>query len=152
MGGAGRGAAEGREAFDAGDYRWAATLLNHVVFADPKNAEARELLARTYDQLGYQAECGVWRDVYLTGALELRHGAPRGRPRPPLAGDILARIPLDLFFAAMATRLNGPKAAEQDPITLNFVFTDLGESYVLTLENAVLHHRPRDATRAPPRR
>ena len=46
------------------------------MFAQPDNQAARELLAKTYDQLGYQAESGPWRDVYLTGAYELRNGPP----------------------------------------------------------------------------
>jgi alkyl sulfatase BDS1-like metallo-beta-lactamase superfamily hydrolase len=61
------------------------------------------------------------------------------------AGGIIARIPLDLFFAAMATRLNGPRAAEHEPMTVNFVFTDVGETQVLQLENAVLHHHKGEA-------
>ena len=65
---------KGREAAERGEYRWAAMLLNQLVFAAPENADAREALARVYDQLGYQAESGPWRDVYLTGALELRRG------------------------------------------------------------------------------
>jgi alkyl sulfatase BDS1-like metallo-beta-lactamase superfamily hydrolase len=146
IGGAAAVKEKGKAALESGDYRWAATLLDHLVFADPKDAEARELLARAYDQLGYQAESGVWRSVYLTGANELRHGVPEGGGLDTrFAGDILARIPLELFFAAMATRLNGPKAAEQEPLTLNFVFTDAGETHVLNLENAVLHHWQRDA-------
>ena len=79
MGGAAEVLRKAQAAFDRGDYRWAATLLNHLVFADPDDAEARELLARAYDQLGYQAESGPWRDVYLTGAFELRHGSLRRR-------------------------------------------------------------------------
>jgi alkyl sulfatase BDS1-like metallo-beta-lactamase superfamily hydrolase len=132
-------------ALERGEYRWAATLLDHLVFADPGDGEARALLARAYDQLGYQAESGVWRSVYLTGASELRHGAPKAGLDPRLAADILAQIPLDLFFSAMATRLNGPKAAQSDPVKINFVFRDVGETHVLELENAVLHHRKRDA-------
>jgi alkyl sulfatase BDS1-like metallo-beta-lactamase superfamily hydrolase len=146
LGGAAAVKQQATAALESGDYRWAATLLDHLVFTDPSDAEARELLARAYDQLGYQAESGVWRSVYLTGANELRHGVPElGGLDTRFAGDILARIPLDLFFAAMATRVNGPKAAEADPVTLNFVFTDVGESYVLRLENAVLHHWRREA-------
>ncbi len=146
FGGAAAVKEKARAAIDAGDYRWAATLVDHLVFADPKDDEARELLARAYDQLGYQAESGVWRSVYLTGANELRHGAPdSGGLDTRFAGDILARIPLDSFFAALATRLDGPKAAEQEPVTLNFVFTDAGETHVLQLENAVLHHWQREA-------
>ncbi len=88
MGGADVILSKAQADFDKGEYRWVAELLNHLVFAQPDNAAAKSLLAQTYDQLAYQAESGPWRDVYLTGALELRQGAPeegswhcqRGRP------------------------------------------------------------------------
>src|SRR5690606_5646181 len=78
MGGADAVLARGREAFARGELRWAATLLDHLVFAEPGRADARALLADVYDQLGYRAESGPWRDVYLTGAHELRHGVRPG--------------------------------------------------------------------------
>jgi alkyl sulfatase BDS1-like metallo-beta-lactamase superfamily hydrolase len=139
MGGADAVVARARAAYNGGDYRWAATLLDHVIAAEPGHATAPDLLAQTYDQLGYQAESGPWRDVYLSGAHELRHGI---RPRDIIggAGDMLDTIPLDLFFAAMATRVNGPKAGGEE-LTFNFVFTDVGQTFVLHLQNAVLHHR-----------
>jgi alkyl sulfatase BDS1-like metallo-beta-lactamase superfamily hydrolase len=62
----GRGAAQA--AYDKGDFRWAAELLNHAVFGDPDNKAAKELLARTYDQMGYMAEAATWRNSYLTAA------------------------------------------------------------------------------------
>jgi len=130
-------------AFDAGDYRWAATLLDHLVFARPDDARARELLARTYDQLGYQAESGPWRDVYLSGAYELRHGTPENGFSLANATELLRRTPVQRFLEALATRIDGP-AAEGKRMVLNFVLTDVGESYVLTLENSVLHPRRRD--------
>jgi alkyl sulfatase BDS1-like metallo-beta-lactamase superfamily hydrolase len=144
MGGRDEGLRKAREAFESGEYRWAATLLNHLVFADPGRAEARELLAATYDQLGYRAESGPWRDVYLTGAFELRHGVPETTLRLATASELLRHTPVDRFFTSMAARLDGPKA-EGKAMTLNFVFTDLGETYVLSLENAVLHHDRREA-------
>jgi len=143
MGGAAAVKGQLRDAFERGEYRWAATLGNHLVFADPDDAESRELLARTYDQLGYRAESGVWRSVYLTGAQELRHGAQGSELTTRLALGLLRHVPLSDFFDAMAARLDGPKAAG-DPMTLNFVFTDVGETHVLTLENAVLHHAQRE--------
>jgi alkyl sulfatase BDS1-like metallo-beta-lactamase superfamily hydrolase len=148
MGGPAAVKTRARSALEAGEYRWAATLLDHLVFADPGDAEAHALLASAYDQLGYQAESGVWRAVYLRGADELRHGVSGPRIGAASAAAILARIPLDLFFAAMATRVDGKKAAGQDPVTVNFVFTDVGETHVLTLENAVLHHWQREADAA----
>jgi alkyl sulfatase BDS1-like metallo-beta-lactamase superfamily hydrolase len=136
--------AAGQKAFDQGDYRWAAELLDHAVFAEPKSLPARELLARTYEQLGYQAESATWRGFYLTGALELLSGPPeKGIDRAALL-DMLASTPIDRFLDAMAASLDGPAAGGKD-LRVNLVFSDTGESYVLWLENAVLHHR-----RAPP--
>jgi alkyl sulfatase BDS1-like metallo-beta-lactamase superfamily hydrolase len=146
LGGAAAVKEQARGALERGEDRWAATLLDHLVFAEPGDGEAKALLASAYEQLGYQAESGVWRSVYLTGANELRRGPPdSGGLENRVAGDLLARIPLELFFAAMATRVDGAKAAAQDPVTLNFVFTDVGETHVLDLENGVLHHRQADA-------
>jgi alkyl sulfatase BDS1-like metallo-beta-lactamase superfamily hydrolase len=140
MGGAAEALRKTREAVERGDYRWAAMLGNHLVFADPGNAEAREALASAYDQLGYQAESGPWRDFYLSGAADLRHGVTT----PPLniasAAELLRHLSAERFFDSMASRLDGPKA-DGKTMVLNFTFTDLGENHVVTLENAVLHHR-----------
>ncbi|MBI2382464.1 MAG: MBL fold metallo-hydrolase [Gammaproteobacteria bacterium] len=128
-----------QEAFDRAEYRWAAELLNHLVFAEPGNENARALLARTYDQLGYRAESGPWRDVYLTGAFELRHGGPKQGLKLSEALDLLRQTPMPRFLDAMAVRLDGA-AAEGKDYTVNLVLTDLGETYVLRVRNAVLHH------------
>ena len=53
MGGAKKVMALAKSVAAAGDYRWAATLLNNVVLADSANAAARNQLAGVYDQLGY---------------------------------------------------------------------------------------------------
>jgi alkyl sulfatase BDS1-like metallo-beta-lactamase superfamily hydrolase len=128
-----------RASHDAGDYRWTATVLNHLVFAQPEDSEAKELLAQTYDQLGYRAESAPWRDVYLTGALELRQGITGSPLDPSDAVDLLRHLPMPRFFDALAARVNGPKA-EGKQLVLNFVFTDIGQSYVLSLENSVLNY------------
>jgi alkyl sulfatase BDS1-like metallo-beta-lactamase superfamily hydrolase len=130
-------------AYDRGEYRWVAEVVNHLVFADPDNQDARDLLARAYDQLGYQAESGPWRDIYLTGAFELRHGGPAEGIDLASAIDMIKHAPLERFLDAMAARLNAPKAEGKEMI-VNLVFTDLGESYVLELKNSVLRHYQRD--------
>ena len=131
-------------AYDSGDYRWAAELLKHAVYADPDDAEARELLARSFEQLGYMAEAASWRNVYLSGALELRAGPPEQGISRAMLIDVLKHAPIERFLDAMAASLNGPDAANVE-LTINLVFSDLGESHVLAIENAVLHHH-----RAPP--
>ncbi|MFO0690250.1 MAG: alkyl sulfatase dimerization domain-containing protein [Myxococcota bacterium] len=145
MGGAEAVKAKARAAIAEGDERWAVTLLDHLVFADPDDVEARDLLASAYDQLAYRAESGVWRSVYLSASNELRRGITAQALDARQAAAILGRVPLDLFFTAMATRLDGAKAATRDPFTLNFDFTDVGETHVLTVENGVLHHARRAA-------
>jgi alkyl sulfatase BDS1-like metallo-beta-lactamase superfamily hydrolase len=144
MGGAGAVLDKARAAYDRGEYRWAAEVLNHLVFAEPGNGAARGLLARTYDQLGYQAESGPWRDAYLTAARELRHGVSGQGTQLADAMGLLRQIPLPRFLDAMAARVNGPKA-DGKHLIVNLVFTDLGETHVLELKNAVLHHRRREA-------
>lgn len=144
MGGPDRILAEGRRAFDAGDYRWAAEIVGHLVFADPANAEARALQADALEQMGYQAESGPWRDFYLTGAQELRKPRPKSdTPRQASAGQ-LRTLPADNLLDALSVRLNGLAAGAQ---TIGFTvgFTDTGERFAVRVENAVLHHRPGEA-------
>jgi alkyl sulfatase BDS1-like metallo-beta-lactamase superfamily hydrolase len=129
-----------RTAQDAGDHRWAAELLKHAVYADPKDARARELLAKSFEQMGYAAEASTWRNIYLTGALELRQGPPAQGFQPAAAIDMLKYAPIERILEAMATRLDGAKAGSIR-IKINLVFSDLNEIYVLDVENAVMHSR-----------
>jgi len=161
MGGVERVVAQAQTAFDAAasgsvedgtqTYRWLAELLNHAVFAEPQNAQAKGLLAKVYDQLGYQAESAPWRDVYLTGAYELRNGAPENGIDMSIMEGVLLKTPVANFLDSMAVRLNGPKA-EGKKMDIKITFTDLNESYLLSLNNAVLRHKkvamntPADAT------
>jgi alkyl sulfatase BDS1-like metallo-beta-lactamase superfamily hydrolase len=131
--------AQVRAAFDKGDYRWAAEIGNHLVFADPSNADARHIQADALEQMGYQAESGPWRGFYLTAAMELRN--PRGPATGPgLAGAGQVReLPIEQLLDSLSVRLNGPKAGASY-MAFNLTLTDTKERYLLTLENAVLHH------------
>jgi alkyl sulfatase BDS1-like metallo-beta-lactamase superfamily hydrolase len=132
--------AAAQKAFDVGEFRWSAELLKHAVYAEPKNKTASELLARSFEQMGYMAESAPWRNFYLSGALELRKGPPdKGLSREKML-DMLQHTPIERFLEAMAASLNGPKAAGLN-LKINLIFSDLGESYVLQIENAVLHFR-----------
>jgi alkyl sulfatase BDS1-like metallo-beta-lactamase superfamily hydrolase len=138
-GGADKLVAAAQQAFDAGEFRWAAELLKHAVYADPKHRAASELMARCFEQMGYLAESAPWRNFYLTGALELRRGPPdQGIPSSALL-DMLQHTPIERFLEAMAANLNGPRAAEVS-LKINLVFSDLSESHVLHIHHGVLHH------------
>lgn len=122
------------------EYRWLAQLLNTVVFAEPDNMKAKLMLAKVYDQLGYQAESAPWRDFYLSGAYELRHGSPQQGISPSIMKDVLIKTPIEKFFDSMAVNLNGPDA-EGKSLRIEIKFSDLSLRYVLILENSVLRYQ-----------
>jgi alkyl sulfatase BDS1-like metallo-beta-lactamase superfamily hydrolase len=136
MGGAEKTIERARSDFKNGQYRWVASVMNKVVFADPTNKAARELEADALEQLGYQAEAATWRNEYLVGAQELRNGAVK-LPSTPVNEDLLKGVSLDLAFDALGTRLNAGKAEGQH-IVVNWVFKDVGDNYVTNLENSAL--------------
>lgn len=127
-------------AFEEGDYRWAATVLNHLVFADPTSGPARAMLAATYEQLGFQSESIIWRNIYLCGAQELREGV---KPRKGVGGvneDIVRAMPIGDFFDLLAVKLD-PAKAESVSRIINFELTDSGEKIVVTVNNQVENNR-----------
>ncbi|WP_370617438.1 alkyl/aryl-sulfatase [Mumia qirimensis] len=125
-----------RTAFDSGDYRWAAELLNHVVFAQQDHAAARDLLADTYEQLGYGSENGTWRNFYLSGATELRDGA-FGTPTQTSSPDMVSQLSPEMLFDALAVQVDGPRAWDEK-LSIDVVLTDVDERYRLRLANGVL--------------
>ena len=139
MGGEAATVRRARDDFKAGNYRWVASVMNDVVFAEPTNKEARELGADALEQLGYQSENATWRNAYLTGALELRNGISKVPVTSTLSHDTMKGISLDLLFDFFGVRLNAPKA-EGKRMVLNWTFTDVGEKFIVNLENSTLTH------------
>jgi len=135
MGGAAAVVARARQDYARGEYRFVAEAMSHVVFADPSNAEARQLGADALEQLGYAAESATWRNAYLLGALELRKGVAASTARAPLSPDVLRAMSVEQLFDLLAVRLNGDRA-EGKRLVINWVFPD--RSYVLNLENCAL--------------
>jgi alkyl sulfatase BDS1-like metallo-beta-lactamase superfamily hydrolase len=138
MGGADAVLKRARADFKDGQYRWVASVTSQLVFADPANQEARELGADALEQLGYQSEAATWRNAYLLGAAELRHGVPKA-PASGASAELLKGVSIDLAFDVLAVRLNAAKA-EGKTIVINWTFSDLGQTYVMNLENSALTH------------
>ncbi len=138
MGGADAAIRRARDDFKAGQYRWVARVMSDVVFADPANKDARTLGADALEQLGFQSEAATWRNAYLLGAQELRNGVGDQKPSVTSA-DLLKGVSIDLAFDYLGVRLNAAKA-EGKRIVINWTFTDLGQSYVMNLENSALTH------------
>ena len=149
MGGADAILQRARKDYDAGEYRWVAQVLQHVILVDPQNMAARMLAADALEQLGYQAESGPWRNAYLSGARDLRGLPPHQTAQMAVPGTPqIQAMPAALYFAYLGVRLDGVRAQGQQ-LCLRIHLTDTGESWDLRLGNSVLHAR-RAADTSPP--
>ena len=136
MGGPGKALKVAADAFEAGDYRWSSQVASHIVFADDTNEDAREMLARSLEQMAYQAEGMLWRNMYLTGAQEARK-TPEQAPISTTVPEIIATIDSSELFELLAVRVDPAKAEAQD-VAVRFVFPDRDENFRVTLKNSVL--------------
>jgi alkyl sulfatase BDS1-like metallo-beta-lactamase superfamily hydrolase len=144
MGGADAVMAAAQKAYDAGDYRWAAQLLQHLVYAQPDDQPARFLQADAFEQLGYQSEAATWRNIYFTGAFELRKGLPKAAPDVASSPDMIKYLPVEMVFDFLGIQLDADKAAGKT-ITINFEVEDTKKPYALTLRNRVLNYSAKPA-------
>jgi alkyl sulfatase BDS1-like metallo-beta-lactamase superfamily hydrolase len=139
MGGADAAVAVAQQAFDDGDYRWAVEVLNHVLFAEQQHPLARALQADSFEQLGYGAENGTWRNFFLSGAAELRQGQ-FGTPTTTMAPDLMGALTVEQVLASIAIRIDGPEAWD-DHLVVCFVVTDLDTTYVVELRNGTMNFK-----------
>ncbi len=144
MGGADAVLQRARSDHDRGEYRWVAQVCSLVCHAgqagEPAVLQASALGADALEQLGYQAESATWRNAYLQGAMELRHGPPDLPAMGAAAADLARAMPLGLFFDYLAMRLDGAQAEGQRS-RINWCFSDTGEQLLLNLEHCALTHR-----------
>jgi alkyl sulfatase BDS1-like metallo-beta-lactamase superfamily hydrolase len=130
-----------RVAFDAGDYRWVTEIVNHLVFADPTNTDARNLQADALEQLGYQAESSTFRNAYLMGAQELRKGPPKPSSNAVRGRGLLLAMTVEQVFDSLAVRM---KQEELGGLTtcINWNFTDTKELWIMGISNRTLYYTP----------
>jgi alkyl sulfatase BDS1-like metallo-beta-lactamase superfamily hydrolase len=139
MGGIDRVVELAAAAFGSGDFRWAATLLDHAIFTDSNHGGARELYADTLEQLAYGAENATWRNFFLSGATELRDGN-LGTAVTAASMTMLNQLTAEQIFDSLAIRVNGPRSWDLD-IAIDITFADPAANYRLTLHNGVLVYR-----------
>ena len=138
MGGLDRVVELAKAAFDEGDFRWAATLLDHAVFTDENHGAARQLYADTLEQLAYGSETATWRNFFLAGATELRDGN-FGPPTQAASPSMMGQLTPEQMFDVLAISVNGPRAWDLD-LAIDVTFGGQ-DNYRLTLRNGVLVYR-----------
>jgi alkyl sulfatase BDS1-like metallo-beta-lactamase superfamily hydrolase len=136
MGGAEPIMRKGRELADKGDYRHAQEILDKLVWAQPDNQEARDLLADVWEQIGYQQENPGLRNSFLAGALELRSGIPQGASPDSSGPDMIGAMSTELFLDFIGIRMDSKKAEALGDYEINLVTPDNGEKFAINLSNA----------------
>ncbi len=147
MGGPKKALTVGIKAFEAGDYRWSSRLFQHLVFADPTNKLTRDWLAASYEQQGFQAESGAWRNYFLRAAKELRDGDTVQNPIRVNAA-YLGAIPTTSLFDNLSARII-PAKITMPGSTIRFDFTDRNEVITLHVGQSVVFPRMDDALATP---
>jgi len=140
MGGADNVMRQARVSYAQGDYRWVAQVMKQVVYADANNKAARDLEADALEQLGYQAESGPWRNEFLLGAQELRHGLAPERASASTDPDTLRAMTDPMFLDYLGICLNGDRAAATK-LAINWIQPDTGKRYGLSIENGVFLYK-----------
>jgi alkyl sulfatase BDS1-like metallo-beta-lactamase superfamily hydrolase len=131
--------AKARAYVDDGDLRFAATLLNHLVFADPDDTAAKETLAGVYERLGHGSENGTWRNFYLTAALELRQGTA-DIEIDTAGSEMASALTVSMLLDSLAVRIDGPRAWNEH-LTLDLVVIDEQRRHRVNLHHGALTHR-----------
>lgn len=137
MGGSEKILAKGKELFDQGKYREAMEVINKVVYAEPNNQQAKDLLADIFEQIGYQKESPSVRNSFLAAAYELRNGIPSGVPPSSSGPDTIRGMSTELWLNFLGISMDSKKA-EGMKFVINLVTPDNGEKFVVEMSNATL--------------
>jgi alkyl sulfatase BDS1-like metallo-beta-lactamase superfamily hydrolase len=137
MGGAERIIAKGQQLIDQGNYLSACEILNKLVYAEPDNQEAKDLLADAFEQIGYQKESPSVRNSFLAAAFELRHGFPSGATSQPVNPDTVKAMSTELLLDFLGIRLDS-RMAEGMAFVVNLVTPDNGEQFIIEMSNSTL--------------
>ncbi len=123
--------------YENGEYQWVAQITREIIFADPSNKEARELCAKSLEQLAWQAESGTWRNAYLTASLELREGTSFTGKYGSNLMNMMQDMTMEMILDYVSIR-NNDLAAQNDDVKINLVITDTKESFFVERKHGVI--------------
>jgi len=137
MGGAKKIISKGKKLFEEGKYKLAQEILNKLVFAEPENQEAKDLLADNFEQIGYQQESPSVRNSFLAAAMELRGGITKGKAAKTTGPDMMKAMTTELFLDFLGIKMDSEKT-DGMAFKVNFITPDNGEKFVIELSNGAL--------------
>lgn len=140
MGGVDETIQKAKDFVNNGDLRFAATLVDHAIAAEPENMDAKALLADVFEKLGFGAENATWRNFYLTGARNLRIGLGSQQGTQKSLSELNPRLTIEQWFDGLSVQLDGPSAGNLS-FTIDIFVPDQTRQWRLILSNGALTHR-----------
>jgi alkyl sulfatase BDS1-like metallo-beta-lactamase superfamily hydrolase len=137
MGGAERILSKASELHGQGEDRAAMDILNKLLYAEPHNQTAKDLLADVFEQIGYRKESPSVRNSFLSAAFELRNGFPAGNAPQLVNPEMVRAMSTDLLLDFLAIRVDSQQAIDMQ-FTINLSTPDNGERFILEMSNATL--------------
>lgn len=123
--------------FQKGEYQWVAEITNILVYQNPENKDARYLCADALEQLGYQAESGTWRNVYLSGAKELREGTTTDENAKAIgSAELKKNMTPEMMMDYLGIVLDSNKAEDLN-LKINPNFAKEG-NYLMTVKSGIV--------------
>lgn len=137
MGGSQKIMVKGAQLYKQGKYREAMEIVNKLVYAEPNNVAAKDLLADIFEQIGYQKESPSVRNSFLGAAYELRHGMPAGASPKSNGPDMIKAMTTELWLNSLAIGMDSKKAVGMK-FVINLSTPDNGEKFVVEMSNSTL--------------
>ena len=140
-----------KEYYNKGDYRWTLELTKQILFCKLADngilTVAANLHADALEQLGFSFESGTWRNIFLSGAKDLRdkynttqQGYDAKTAFINASADKIATLPSDYIFDYLATLLV-PSHLEKFGNNVFELDIVIGrDNYHINFENSVLHY------------
>lgn len=121
------------------DARWSIHLLAKLVDSGMATGDMKkvldERLAISYEKLASALSNLNGRGYLLESAYELRHGLEKPSPAK-LDESLVAKVPLEIIFSIMASRLIPEKAMDVHE-TVHFVFPDENKRFIVTIRKGI---------------
>jgi len=137
MGGASKILTKGQEFYGEGKYLHAIEIVNKLVYAEPENSKAKDLLADCFEQIGYQTEGSSARNCYLSAAFELRNGITDEQMARSTSPDVIRSMTTEMYLDLMGIKVNSAKANGMN-FKINIVVPDKKEKFAVEMRNATL--------------
>ncbi len=126
-------------AFRQNDFRWSIHLLAKLADSGMATGDMKKVLddrlAISYEKLASTLYNLNGRGYLLESAYELRHGPEKPVPAK-LDETLVAKVPLEIIFSVMASRLI-PEKAMNIHETVHFVFPDENKRFIVTIRKGI---------------